>query len=186
MRRNPQHARQHPVVKACHKRARGIEVRTGKLRSPWVTVTVATAIAALGLALIPGLIEPAGAMVGGQAQSSGNTSYVRILDEGEFDCSGTIVAEQWVLTAAHCFPSGANNPNQVTIQLWQGGIGSSTGWSSGVNQLVLDSRFTQGGFHDLALVHTKSTMPSWAVAIPLVELFDISKSWSRDDRLRLG
>ncbi|XP_054156516.1 uncharacterized protein LOC128954924 isoform X2 [Oppia nitens] len=43
-------------------------------------------------------------IVGGQSSSQGSWPWqVALYREGEFQCGGVIVADQWLLTAAHCF-----------------------------------------------------------------------------------
>jgi hypothetical protein len=108
-------------------------------------------------------------IIGGEPQSSGNFSFARVIVAGAFDCSGTVVSDGWVVTAGHCADTGSKKAYQV--QLWQGAIGQSTGWTSAVDDLIRDPNFAVVGtvvIHDALLLHTSSAMPAWAVAIPLV------------------
>jgi hypothetical protein len=153
------------------------EADKGMARKAAILVVILLAIVG---AVSASQIGSAGAIEGGVAQPSGNVSFARFMYKGVELCSGTVVSQDWILTAAHCFDESNPNPNktflarysEVTVQLWQGAVGSSTGWTSHVDKVLLDPAYLPqaiGGNHDLALVHTSRKMPEWAVALPLAD-----------------
>jgi secreted trypsin-like serine protease len=80
---------------------------------------------------------PAAAVVGGKAAPPGSFRYVaEVLIGGQFGCSGTLIAPQWVLTAGHC--------GSITGSLTLGLLPSQPSWPPGAYQVQLGSVYTDG------------------------------------------
>lgn len=67
--------------------------------------------AALGLTA-----SPASAVVGGTAAPAGAYDFTASLQDGDFAfCGGSVIAAEWVLTAAHCVPDGNASGLSVVV-----------------------------------------------------------------------
>ena len=110
------------------------------------TTFVATAALALGVS------APAGAVVGGNAAAPGEYPYVaHIVIDGQFQCTGTLVTPNHVVTAAHCSsitPAGVvNTPIGQPGQLIEVSIGA------------YNAPFDDGEHH---FAKTVTVNPGWA------------------------
>lgn len=111
---------------------------------------------------------PAEAMSASIVDRSMTTSVVRLDHEGRQLCTGTVVKQGLVLTAAHCFEN-VYDPLLVTLYLWSSGVGvagsqRATMTISGPIEIM--ANYSPGSAHeyaqgDIALVPV-SGMPPWA------------------------
>nr|UPQ64761.1 chymotrypsin-like protease [Plectrocnemia conspersa] len=92
-------------------------------------------------------------IVGGQNASPGLIPYIVSLrsSNNRHFCGGTIIADRWILTAAHCVDKGLlNHVISGTTFLYSGGA------QSGVKRVVIHNRYNnRPHVHDIAMIQTK-------------------------------
>lgn len=130
---------------------------------------------ALASTLSSTLIGPANAVVGGAIPAPTPPWNAKIVFSGNSLCSGALIAEQWVLTAAHCVhknDTGALLPAS-TFTVYVGKVSSTDthGFVSKVDQAPVSQAIgytsSTGYLNDLALLHLATPAPSSLSPLPL-------------------
>ena len=99
-------------------------------------------------------VTPADAIVGGTPANPAFFPYFVGLSGRTFSqCSGTVIAARWVLTAAHCVKNDVTDPSQLTV--------TSSAASSGVTAVIIHPLWggDRDDSHDLALVELPAALP---------------------------
>jgi secreted trypsin-like serine protease len=142
----------------------------------WSKARSCAAVAALIAAMIA-LIEPGVAqegikpfnrrIVGGvKTDIKEHPWQVALRFKGTFSCGGSIIAQRWVLTAAHCFGAPARGAD------WRVKAGATNHQTSGtwaeVERVIVHAKFNPTTFeNDIALIKLKA--PAAGKVIPLAD-----------------
>ena len=124
------------------------------------------AVAITGFALLVlvgiGVAQPASSLIGGDVAPAGAYRHqVSIVSQGFYNCSGSIIGDSWILTAAHC-----NDADQVTY----GSSYRSGQRSVDVLRVVRHPDYDPNLLaNDIALVEIDGVFPSDLPRLPIAE-----------------
>ena len=137
---------------------------------------LATTVAAVAVTASVGALTPAGAIVGGSAAPEGAYPFMAaIVDGDDFQfCGGSVIAANWVLTAAHCVVDEQFNPPSLYVITGRTNLGNtSQGQRIKVTEVHVNPDYDGNG-HDSALLklQTNTTSPAITLAVAADDVYE--------------
>jgi trypsin len=136
---------------------------------------VGALVAGTSLLAAAATVAPAQAIVGGYQATEGQFPFMASIQtagsegtDGHF-CGGSIVATDWVLTAAHCMVD--TNPQDIQVVVGRTSLDdTAAGQTLAADRIVVHPDYEETGTFDAALIHVTG-----AIASPAIDLVDVGE-----------